>query len=360
MVHLTVGRRAKVAYLVGAGLSVDAGLPHSVQLAQKLKTHLESEAAASANAEARAQTALLYFLIGGIRFQWARLGLDPDQPINIEQIATAALRLKTRGNDPLAPYVASWSEKLMEFETGTDAVFSRFSELIFARLKEWLQTPPNEKIEYVNRMGDLHDARTAITIFSLNYDLVVETAFANAGRPIVNGFKDGRWTPQLLNDGNDIRLFKLHGSLDWVDDEMHGICSLTFDRHPRAEDFEVNKTPLLIFGTDAKLSGRDPFLTLVHAFSEHLQVADVLVCIGYSFTDVYVNEIIEQRMRDNLSMRLAVISPNAERLKQTRTFLENNPRVIAIPSAALSALNNGVVRNEVMRLVREAKQELPF
>ncbi len=352
--------RAKVSYLVGAGLCVDAGLPHSVALAEKLKLYLEEKTNEAQNLDAKIQVTLLYFLIGGIRFQWARLGQNPDQLINIEQIATAALRLQHRGNDPLAPYVASWSEKVIEFESNSQAIFARFTELIFARLKEWLATPSRERIEYVNRMGDLHDEKISVSIFSLNYDLVVETAFANAGRPVINGFKNGRWEPTLLNDTADICLYKLHGSLDWVDDEMYGICSLVFDRHPHAEDFEVNKSPLLIFGTDAKLSGKDPFLTLVHAFSEDLRVADVLVAIGYGFTDVYVNEIIEQRMRDNLSMRLVLVSPEANGIKQSRAFLENNPRVISIESTALAALNNGRVRDEVVRAIRETKQELPF
>src|SRR6266403_4934956 len=132
---------AKVNYLIGAGLCVDAGLPHSVALAQRLKTYLEEESGAAQTIDAKTNVGLLYFLVGGIRFQRARLGIDPDQLINIEQIATAALRLQHRRNDPLAPYVASWSEKIMEFEGQSHAVFSRFSDVIFARLKQWLATP---------------------------------------------------------------------------------------------------------------------------------------------------------------------------------------------------------------------------
>jgi len=116
-------RPVKVNYLVGAGLCVDAGLPHSVNLAEKLRLYLEDQATEAQLGDAKTQIALLYFLIGGIRFQWARLGQNPDQLINIEQIATAALRLRHRGNDPLAPYVASWSEKVTEFESSSQGIF---------------------------------------------------------------------------------------------------------------------------------------------------------------------------------------------------------------------------------------------
>src|SRR5262249_30690954 len=121
-----------------------------------------------------------------------------------------------------------------------------------------------------------------------------------------------------------------------------------------------SKPPLLIFGTDSKLTGKDPFLTLVHAFSEELRTAIVLVVIGYSFSDQHINEIVEQRMRDNLPMRMVLVSPNAGRLKQLLPFLENSPRVSTISKRALEALNTGLVRGEVVRLLKETKQEVPF
>jgi hypothetical protein len=96
-------------------------------LAAKLKVYLQNQARDNRNADAKIQLALLYFLLGGIRFQRARLGGDPDQHINIEQIATAALRLRLRGKDPLAPYVASWNEKIIEFERAQEGAFERFT-----------------------------------------------------------------------------------------------------------------------------------------------------------------------------------------------------------------------------------------
>jgi len=349
-----------VAFLVGAGLSVDAGLPHSVTLAEKLKEYLITKAAEPKNDEAKTLLALLYFILGAIRFQRGRLGLDPDQPVNIEQIATASLRLRHRHNDPLAPYVSAWAERIVGLEAQQPEALERFSDMIFARLKEWLATPPKERIEYANRMADLHDKGASTSIFSLNYDLLVERALAKDNRPMINGFKDGRWNPLLFNQSSEIRLYKLHGSLDWVDDEMHGICSLAFDRHPKAEDFEVLRPPLLIFGTDSKLSGKDPFLTLVHAFAEQLRSTQVLVAIGYSFSDQYINDIVEQRMRDNLTLRLVLVSPCADAIKQGMLFLENSPRVTTINSGARDALNNGLVRNELLRVLGETKQEAPF
>lgn len=349
-----------VTILAGAGLCVDAGLDDSVRLASRLARYLQAKAVEPNNEEAKTLLNLLYFILGGIRFQWGRQGTNPDQPVNIEQIATAALRLRFRHEDPLAPYVSGWADRIVDLEHQQDGALERFSEVIFARLKEWLATPSPHQIEYLNRMTDLHGKEACISIFSLNYDLLIETALLNAHRPFVNGFHQGRWSPEVFTGNSDIRIYKLHGSLDWVEDEMHGICSLTFDRHAKAEDFEVQKPPLLIFGTNAKLTGRDPFLTLVHAFAQHLRLTKVLVSIGYSFSDKYINEIIEQRMRDNLPLRLVLVSPNADRIKQSNSFLENSPRVTTLSYGALDALNKGAVRSEILRLLEETKQEAPF
>jgi hypothetical protein len=349
-----------VTFLVGAGLCIDAGLDGSVSLALKLALYLQELAAEPGNDEAKTLLNLLYFILGGIRFQWGRQGIYPDQPINIEQIATAALRLRFRHDDPLAPYVSAWSDRIMDLEKQQSGALEHFSDIIFARLKEWLATPHPAKIEYLNRISDIHGGEAHISIFSLNYDMLIENALVNAQRPFINGFREGRWNPELFNDDQKIRIYKLHGSLDWVEDEMYGVCSLSFDRHPKAEDFEVNKSPLLIFGTNSKITSRDPFLSLVHAFAQHLRSAQVLVVIGYSFSDKYINDIIEQRMRDNLPLRLILAAPDAEKLQRSQTFLENSPRVTSINCSALEGLNTGLVRNEVLRLLRETKQEAPF
>lgn len=349
-----------VTFLLGAGACIDAGLDDSVKLAGKLKLYLQEKAVEPKNTEATTLLNLIYFILGGIRFQWGRQGSNPDQPVNIEQIATAALRLRFRHEDPLAPYVSAWSDRIVHLESQQDGTLERFSDVIFARLKEWLATPPSDKIEYLNRITDFHGKEACISIFSLNYDLLVETALANARRTFINGFREGRWYPDAFSANSDIRLYKLHGSLDWVEDEMYGICSLTFDRHAKAEDFEIQKSPLLIFGTNAKLTGRDPFLTLVHAFAQQLRSAKVLVSIGYSFSDKYINEIIEQRMRDNLPLRLVLVSPDSEVIKQSHPFLENSPRVTSIKLGAKEALNGGSVRDAILRLLQETKQEAPF
>ena len=115
-----MSKRERIAYLVGAGLATDADLPMSVELATKLRESLEqasdNEKLEGSNKLARPLLSLYRFLNGGVRFQEGCLDRDPDKPVNIEQIAVAALSLKYRQLDPIAPYTSGWHQRISEFE----------------------------------------------------------------------------------------------------------------------------------------------------------------------------------------------------------------------------------------------------
>jgi len=177
-----------------------------------------------------------------------------------------------------------------------------------------------------------------------------------------NGFdSQGVWSPATFSEPAPVRLFKLHGSLDWVDDEVYGLCSLQFPRHDIARTVQSDEPrPSLIFGTAHKLSAREPFLTLAYHFSQRVLKAKVLSIIGYSFGDEHVNQIIEQGMKKNSSLRIIVVSPGAEQRIRDVRFLDRNPRVFDIPNDAEVALNKRLLRDQVRVCLRDVSDEAPF
>ena len=182
-------------------------------------------------------------------------------------------------------------------------------------------------LSYLARFNDFCNEPWNVDIFSLNYDLCIETALEEfAHKHFENGLNQQGWNPALLSDECTLRLMKLHGSLDWVDDEAFGICSLKFPRCDNAEDIEGNQPPLLIFGTDNKMTGRDPFLTLLYLFSSRLNSTDLLITVGYSFGDEYLNQVIEQRLISNSRLRILVVSPDADHCVRQVRFLAGSPR----------------------------------
>ncbi len=353
------GQKPKITFLVGAGLVFDAGLPLSNDLTKKFREHLSEQVESNAKGNHALLLQVYRFLVGGIRYQQGVLNRDPDGPVNIEQLATAALRLKGRLDSPLAPYVSGWNQKLVDLEAKQEGLLSEFLEAIYSRLNSWLTVDDPAKIAYLARLNDFTATAESVDVFSLNYDLCIERAFMEHSLTFVNGFTENGWTPSAFQSA-EMRLFKMHGSLDWVEDEVHGICSVSIPRHQFADDFEGQKPPLLIFGTDAKLTGKEPFLTLLHSFSARLHDSDVLIVIGYSFQDDYLNEIIEQRMNRNTRLKIIVASPSATEGVRRVKFLSGSPRVKTIDYGAKVALNDGHLLKCCREVTTKLMDDSPF
>jgi hypothetical protein len=351
----------KVVVLAGAGLAYDAGLPLSVKLAEKLRAHLDVPVSDAEEDTRRAHRSLYNLIVGGLRFQQGVLDRNPEDPINIEQIATTALRLSQRHENPVSPYVSVWHPRLAQIEAQTPTVLTSFLSTIYGQLREWLTPTSSADLGYLASLSDLHNDRSALDIFSLNYDLCIERAFSDlAEREFINGFDTSGWRADLLRASGVIRLVKLHGSLDWVDDSSgYGICSLEYPRHTQSEELE-GRTPLLIFGTDHKLTGRDPFLTLFYHFASALRECCATIIVGYSFGDPHINEILEQRFRENIRMRVLIVSPGATEQAASHDWLANPSRVTAINSTAKTALNEKRILKWVNDELKKAKDETPF
>jgi hypothetical protein len=357
----------RIAFLVGAGLVCDAGLPLSVGLAVMLRDKLAEmctlpDEDPETTASAALQLAAFRFLNGGIRFQEGVLNRDPDTPVNIEQIAVAALELQARLKNPLAPYMSGWHQRIVELESKNPDILTKFIDFIYSQLERWLTFENQERIAYLARLADVVRNEIGIDICSLNYDLCIETAFTEASKEkFINGFNEEGWRPDLFQGDGPIRLFKLHGSLDWFEDpNAFGVCSFKFPRHKNAENLPDNLRPLLIFGTAHKLSSREPFLSLAYHFSQSVLKTPVLVVIGYSFSDQYLNDIIDQGFRTNAKLKIVVVSPDAKQLVEGRDVFRGSPRVRVIEKGAKSALNDGLILRTINELLKETETEEPF
>lgn len=366
-------RKSRVTILAGAGLCKQVGLPTSVELAVKLREALlvaSDTATGAAGSDARERSRLhlatYRFLNGGIRFQQGILNGDPDQAVNIEQIAVAAQELQNRAMNPISPYSSGWHERLVELERRAPDLLSTFVDYIYCQLDQWLRLDAEKRnrLSYIRNLVEICNDGYGVDIFSLNYDLCIETALkCYAKKEFLNGFtEDGGWQPETLEKETVVRLFKLHGSLDWVEDQAYGLCSLQYPRHKSAENVEGDSVkPLLIFGTTHKLSAREPFLSLAYAFSQAILKTAVLGVIGYSFGDEYVNQIIRQGIEKNPKLRVLVVGPHADEQVAGISFLQGrSPRVVNLKAGAEEALSEGRFLNSVRDLLERSSDEEPF
>jgi hypothetical protein len=174
-----------------------------------------------------------------------------------------------------------------------------------------------------------------LELFTVNYDLLIESALEKLRVPYFDGFvgnlrarfqtelveagpgQEGAWLPEFL-----VRLWKLHGSVNWLWEADQQIVRLG---QPVTKDLAA-----AIYPSDTKYdeSRRVPFVVLHDRLRRALYQPETLVIIsGYSFSDDHLNEVLfeaaSKRQRselivfcyaaipDHLAER-AVITPNIQ------------------------------------------------
>lgn len=146
------------------------------------------------------------------------------------------------------------------------------------------------------------DYHWPLEVFTVNYDLLVETGLEQMRVPYFDGFigtLQGRFHTDLVEGTPDeperwllrsfVRLWKLHGSVNW-----------SWDTSDEAEIVRLGSpisgaSAAAIYPSDAKYdeSRRMPFLVLQDRFRRALAQPETLTLVsGYSFGDEHLNEMI--------------------------------------------------------------------
>ena len=145
------------------------------------------------------------------------------------------------------------------------------------------------------------DYHWPLEVFTVNYDLLVETSFEERRLPYFDGFVgnlQGRFHTELVEGTPEepdswilpsfVRLWKLHGSVNWAWDKATG-TEIVRTGTP------VSSSAAAIYPSDAKYdeSRRMPFLVLQDRFRRALAQPETLTLVsGYSFGDDHLNEMI--------------------------------------------------------------------
>jgi hypothetical protein len=154
-------------------------------------------------------------------------------------------------------------------------------------------------VDYLAAWAGALQYHLPVEIFTVNYDLLLETALERRRVPYFDGFVGAlkaRFHTELVEGsigrGEEcvppffVRLWKLHGSVNWLW-ETQSIVRLG---HPVDSSLAA-----AIYPSDAKYdeSRRIPFVVLQDRFRRALQEPETLLLIsGYSFGDEHLNELI--------------------------------------------------------------------
>lgn len=137
-----------------------------------------------------------------------------------------------------------------------------------------------------------------VEIFTPNYDLLLESALEAKNIPYFDGFIGSRSAFFDLHTieheelpARWVRLWKLHGSINWWIDADGNVF--------RGVSKNMDNDKQMIYPSHLKYSQsrRMPYLAMQDRLSNFLSAGQsVLITSGYSFVDQHLNEIITQRL----------------------------------------------------------------
>lgn len=182
-----------------------------------------------------------------------------------------------------------------------------------------------------------------INIFTTNYDLFSERALDQLGIIFSNGFSgtiERYFNPAVFNYAfaeqmelsnnkwnvidNFIYLYKLHGSVNWIEDET----SKQLFKIQEIQEPKSVKTSVMIYPTPVKQNASfgSPYSDLFREFQKKLMKNNnVLITIGYSFSDEHINNLIYQALTIP-TFRLVIVG-NKDVANIKKLYELNDPRI---------------------------------
>lgn len=310
----TTFKHDELVVLLGAGASVEAGIPDSNTMVRRVEE-------ATSEGEWRDYRNLYRYLRSSVFYADGLEGITGSNvPFNIERLVNVLDELHKKERHTLYPFVGAWNPKLQDV---AGARFERVRELrerIVSVLRgQWVALAESEAADYYRGLLRFQEEfGHALRVFSLNYDLCVEKSCGYGA--VQRGFSRRVWDWRLFDEGPNeetrIFLYKLHGSLDWSFAEDGTVSYSDSPSKIAADDVA------LIFGTSYKLQYVDPFLFLAYQLRRWtLDAARLVVAIGYGFMDEHINGILGQALRQDDSRRLlAIVAPGADK-EDTTEFI---------------------------------------
>jgi hypothetical protein len=157
-------------------------------------------------------------------------------------------------------------------------------------------------------------------VFTTNYDLVIERSLESGHIPYFDGFV-GSYEPFFWQDSIDritqpndithgwVRLWKIHGSLNWFWKEDPVNKTSTVVRLGKIDKIENEPNELVIYPSRDKYvsSRKQPFIAYFDRLKNYLLQGELLFIVtGYSFSDQHINEIIFNCLRNNNRLSILV------------------------------------------------------
>lgn len=341
-----------ILFLLGAGASFDAGIPISFQMVNRIENLIDT------NDDWKPYQGLYFYLKSSIQYADGIFGKF-DEQFNVERLLIVISEIEKRDRNIIYPFIGTWNTRLTDLAGDNFENLSAFKKLIVKQLNEWVRLRDYDNAEYYKGFTTLkNDIGNLIRVFTLNYDLCFERV-VGSDNEIELGFnsstKEWHYTNFDSWEGKDFFLYKLHGSIDWYIEDKLFISA------------DPVENPELIFGVQHKMTSIDPYFYYSSEFRKLSLEADtkLIVCIGYSFSDDYINNILTQSTLEKDEVRiLAVLGPNDDKEQQQKEIaeklgIENKEIIIIEPTGAKKFLSEVMTKDYLAQYINDSK-EAPF
>ena len=193
-----------------------------------------------------------------------------------------------------------------------------------------------------------------IEIFTTNYDLLMEQALEESRVPYFDGFPGARrplFDPFAIEQDTPLpnwtRLWKLHGSINWYQDDNLEVFRATATEAGRRR---------VIHPSHLKYheSRRMPYLAMLDRIRSFLRIptAAMVIC-GYSFRDEHINETIVQALQHTqTAVAFALMYGDVEECSEAATLAGQRPNLNVL------ARNGGIIGGRPAEWVKRESEEI--
>lgn len=297
-----------IGFFFGAGTSCAFGLPNIARLTEDVENKLDSSIKTN--------------------FQIVKQSLEAltgKKEVNIEDVLNYVRQIRDitheksdRVHDGISGLVAK------QLDIG-------ICRCIFDIIKEKEEDTDITDIQRFFAWYDTSNRNYVKEIFTTNYDMLLEKAMESSCIPYFDGFV-GAYEPFFWPEsiekfvsvseltGNWIRLWKIHGSLNW---EAKATLGSEPTKIIRAGKIDKPQNELLIYPSKEKydLSRKQPFIAYFDRLKNYLLRGELLfVFSGYSFSDQHINDIIFNCLRQNSRLYAIVLCFSDEQVEFMQDF----------------------------------------
>lgn len=298
-----------IGFFLGAGTSCALGIPNVDQLTAQVGEALNGDEKASYD-ELKANISL------------------PDDPeINIEHILNhirLVRELTNDSNDKGFQNLNGDVAKKLDLE-----ICKKISEIITTKEEDADLKNPTKFFAWLNQLSRDFTKE----IFTTNYDLIIEKSLERIMTPYFDGFigsNEPFFFYESIDNSNHrelppkswIRLWKMHGSLNWFWKQVQNSNRII---RVNKKSIESDEKETVIFPSRKKydLSRKQPFIAYFDRLKNYLQSGELLFLFsGYSFSDEHINEIVFNSLRQNNRLFAVILFFKDE---EVEAFIEKSP-----------------------------------